>query len=280
MEIRSYYWNARKVSFSKYLYLKMRGRYSGLQLRHGNAGDIFNRDLIRWLYGANPRNISDEGRRLLIVGSVMNVIRPNDVLCGIGWKGNQEFDHKNILNTCLIYGLRGPLTYDVLKRNNVKLDQIKFLLDPGLLIKRVYGIKTESYEAKDVVFIPHYREYGQYLGKRLPKGILLMKVDSRPKRLAISILQAKLVFTSSLHVIVFSHALNRPCIFVRPQTEEPLFKYQDYFASVDLDYPRPLDNIYGAKFQNIKDSPIHISKDESDFYFPDITKLREQGVIV
>ena len=274
MAIRCYYWNTRKVSISTYYLSQIKGNYNGMQLRYGNAGDILNKDLIQYLYHEADLNIADEGNRLLLIGSILNAVQPHDIIAGIGWKGNEDFVKFNVLNTCEIYGLRGPLTFEFLKKNGVNLDSVRFLLDPGLLIKEIYNLNVESFKPKGVVFIPHYREYGQFMKRKLPFGMQLKKVDCLPNKLAETILKSEYIVTSSLHVVIFCHALNRPCKFVQPLTDEPLFKYKDYFASVDLEFPKPIDHIDNITAQDLLKSPIYINKTMNDYYFPEKEKLK------
>jgi hypothetical protein len=281
MAIRCYYWNTRKLPKLEFLYLKVKGKYTGMQLEYGNAGDIMNKDLIEFIYKEKALNIEKENNRLLLIGSIMNVVEQGDVIAGIGWKGNDDFSKFDVLNKTTIHGLRGPMTYEFLKKNGVNLGEVKFLLDPGLLIKQVYGLNIEKYnKPKGVIFIPHYREYGQYMNRKLPLGISLKRIDSKPKALAETILNSEFVITSSLHAIIFCHALNRPCLFVLPQTEEPLFKYQDYFASVNVEFTKPLNHIDDITAKDLLKSPVFINKNINDFYFPTKEELIKAKILV
>lgn len=280
MGVRCYYWNSRKVTLKGYAWLKISGKYNGLQLLYGNAGDIFNEDLIKWLYNEEPTNISDSGNRLLLVGSIMSQVRENDLLAGIGWKGNQSQINWEALKKCSIIGLRGPLTFEYLKGKGIDVSAVESLLDPGLLIGLIHKdvLKTEVIKNR-VLFIPHYREHYEYSKKGIPKGIRVVAIDNQPRRIMKEILSAELVYTSSLHVIIFCHALGRPCVLVKPQTEEPEFKYKDYFASVGLEMPKPLNSIYEIELSNTPVSPIHIKKSLNDFNFPSKDHLIARGII-
>jgi hypothetical protein len=93
-------------------------------------------------------------------------------------------------------------------------------------------------------------------------------IDQHPLQVAKSILGAKLVYASSLHGIIFAHALNKPCVFVHPQTKEPLLKYEDYFLSVNLPFKKPLDSIDDCNFLKDSDTPPDIAYSEKSFGFP------------
>ena len=131
----------------------------------------------------------------------------------------------------------------------------------------------------DIIFIPHYRERYTYKNNAVPKGIKLIDIDCDPISLGRKILSAKLVYTSSLHGIIFANSLGRPCIFVQPQTDESLFKYADYYASVNLSLPKPLRHISEAVFTGSPDSPANIQFKQSDFIFPDPEYLRQNLII-
>jgi len=248
----------------------------GNHFRVGNSGDIFARDIIHCEYGVKSLNIKNQDSRLLCVGSIAHRIRRDDIICGIGTKGlpvpgaNKE--------RCTIFGLRGPITYDAFKKAGYDMSKLRFLKDPGLLLRFICGQDKTRPSPSKVIFIPHYRERAMH--KQLPRGIEFVDVDLRPHQLAKEIAKASLVYSSSLHGMIFAHALNRPCVLVRPQTDEPLVKYEDYCASVDIPFIKPLASIYDASFLNSPDSPPDLKYAREDFYFPSIELLAERGILV
>lgn len=270
MNIRTFYWHDRVISRYKMGMKKLFSQNAHNFFRVGNSGDIFNRHLIFDHYHLEGLNIKDEGSRLLMIGSIANSISDGDVLCGIGAK---RAEIERGLN-CDIQGLRGPLSYDAFKRAGYEMRNVKFLMDPGLLLR--FMVPDTTVNPKGIIFIPHYRERGLYTGRqaqRIPKPIRFVDIDQDPLRLASDILNAELVYTSSLHGIIFSHALGRPCVFVQPQTEEPIFKYQDYFSSVGINMPRALDDISCVKFRGAPISPATIHYRKEDFVFPSLDRL-------
>lgn len=103
-------------------------------------------------------------------------------------------------------------------------------------------------------------------------------MDNRPQDVLNEIYSSELVYTSSLHGLIFSHALGRPAILIRPQTEEPLFKYMDYYASINIPFPTIFNDLNEAMKSNKPTSPIEINVGREDFYFPDITYLKQTGI--
>jgi len=274
MEIRTFYWYDRLISNTRYQLKRLFGKRNNAQFKCGNAGDIYARQLLEHYYGLNVSNIREPGNRILSVGSIGHRAGNGDLLCGVGLKDPQQLP---LVGTDItIYGLRGPLSFDAFKAGGFDMSKIKFLYDPGLLIK--YLIPQTPIEPSVVSFIPHYRERFNYRG-RLPKEIKLVDIDNDPQVVARSILKSKLVYASSLHGIIFSHSLGVPCIYVKPQTEEPEFKFIDYYESVNLPYKKPLSSIASFDFQRDSDTPADIRVIESDFYFPTVEELTSRGII-
>ena len=269
MEVRSLFWDAAAPG----VYPRWR-RLSRLKI--GNAGDLFNRDLVGYLYNAQLRNTVGEGQRLLLVGSVANAIATGDVVCGIGTKGAAIRPRKSI-GDVLVRGVRGPLTHAALSDAGYDVSDVRFHLDPGLLADSVYAEQVSSVQSERgrVVFIPHYRERWRF---RSSRSLKVVSIDCEPRDLAIEILRAEHVYASSLHGIVFAHALGRPCTLVAPATEEPEVKYRDYFASLSLGWRRP-ESLARALKQRKADSPLDVRKTLDDFDFPTVEDLQARGIV-
>lgn len=276
MALRTYFWHSRVMSKLEYYKAKLLGR-TITGFKHGNAGDIFTIDLIKYLYNEKVYNNREEGNRLLMVGSIASVIKDTDIINGIGWKGNDLESIKDNISKVKVYGVRGPLTRQLFEKYDADLSELKFMLDPGLLVKEVYNLKVENNSNKQIIFIPHYNDESVY--SYYPKAFKKVSIDNNPKTVAKEIMKSKVVYTSSLHGIIFSHALNKPCVFVAPQSNEPLFKYKDYFLSIGIDVPIPIESIYKADFE--KDVKTFLKKDitRSDFYFPSLEELKTRQTI-
>ena len=106
MAVRTFYWNTRKVHPLNYYRFRLTEK-DRMVFRYGNAGDIFNKDLIRFLYGEDSLNLSKKERRLLMVGSIASVIEKGDVICGIGTKDESMAIPKEIVESLTVLGVRG-----------------------------------------------------------------------------------------------------------------------------------------------------------------------------
>ena len=273
--IRTYYWNTKKVS-TRYYFKNRILKPHKILFRYGNAGDIFNIDLIKYLYSEPPENILKDGNRLLLVGSVMNVIETGDIINGIGWKGNDLEKKKSVIEAAKVYGVRGPLTRSLFEKFGTDLSHLKFEYDPGLLIRDIYNIDMTKAKEKQVIFIPHFRDTATY--KSFPKNIKIVSIDNKPETIIKEIMKSSVVYASSLHGIIFSHALNKPCVFVAPQSEEPIFKYRDYYLSVGLEMPEPISSIHQLNFRKDRATIAGNNLSIDDFYFPTLEELSFKGI--
>ncbi|WP_319517574.1 polysaccharide pyruvyl transferase family protein [uncultured Martelella sp.] len=275
MSIRSFYWEATIIDPIRFfIKRKVLNRGWG-SFRYGNAGDIFARNLLEYFYPGEQIIVCnrEDSPKLITVGSVAQCSASGDILCGSGCKspalpsveGKQPWAHS----------LRGPLSLEACRKAGFDVSDVAYLADPGLLISKfVEPIKPVP---NRVIFIPHYRERRAVLPD-IPAGIKFVDIDARPSDVAREIMKAELVYTSSLHGIIFSHALGRPCVQVRPQTEEPSFKYQDYFLSMNLEMPVPADNIQQAWGAAKPVSPITLPITPDEITFPSIEHLTESGI--
>lgn len=275
MAINTFFWNDPTIGQLEYLKNKW-FYHNPNKFRFGNSGDIFVRDLIKYIYDDVSINTSMKNSRLLLVGSIAHRLNVGDVVCGVGTKGKtipSSIPRENIL----VWGLRGPITYDEFKKEGFNVSNVKFLLDPGLMLKFLIPKEYLTIEPKKISFIPHYRERFNYIGK-LPKEFNLVDIDSQPLILAKEILASKIIYTSSLHGIIFSHSLGRPCIFVKPQSDEPLIKFEDYYLSIGEQYPKPLDSVFDFNFLKDSDSVVNYCVQEKDFSFPSLDLLKQRMI--
>lgn len=278
MEIRTYFWHAR---LRPRWYLRLQERVFRRQSRCfavGNAGDIYATYLLSFLYGARINNVDHGGRRILTVGSIGHKVQAGDLLCGIGVKSPDIPAPPSWLAP--IYGLRGPISYDIFEKSGYDVSSVRFLMDPGLLVRRVLPLSEAGNSAgagEKILFIPHYRERWMHRNK-LPRGVKMLDIDASPVDVAQAILDASLVYSSSLHGIIFAHALGRPCVPVKPQTEESSLKYEDYFLSVGLPYKATSDGIHEARRRTAPTSPSDLAIDLDSFVFPELKDLQEFGI--
>jgi pyruvyltransferase len=267
--IRTFYWDVARRSRRPWR------RRSPVRWRYGNAGDTFNRDLLQVLYPGCRHRIVEDGPRVLMVGSVAHRVTTGDVVVGIGIKDKPVPAATRA--QARVLAVRGPLTYEAFAAAGHDVTDVRFQFDPGLLISRL--LSPDDLSTTPVVgrqlFIPHFRDPAD-VKSGLP-AVRTVSIDSDAVPLAKEILAAEIVFSSSLHGIIFAHALGRPCVPIRPASAEPLVKYSDYFASVNL--PCRLRDSLTDALRDVKpDSPVDQPWLGLERAFPTIDDLVSWGV--
>ncbi len=274
MAIRTFYWDP------------MRGRSRwdvliGKALRKStaiskNAGDAFNVDLLNWGYpGQTVSNVEDEGGRLLLVGSIAHRIRHGDVICGIGSKSKVLPDSTQA--QVQIYGVRGPLTLQAFKEAGHDTSEVRFMADPGLLVGKMFpDLLFIDAVPNRISFIPHYRERFKY---RATKDYGVIEIEDDAYSVAKKICESEFVYTSSLHGLIWAHALNRPALLVAPQGGEELFKYEDYFASISESFVYATDISQALKARK-PSSPVDVRRLVDAIELPSIVELERRRIVV
>lgn len=104
-------------------------------------------------------------------------------------------------------------------------------------------------------------------------------VDQTPLEFAKQIARAETVYSSSLHGLIFAHALGRPAALVAPLTPEPEIKYRDYAASVGEAWRTPgdLDETLRRATPNV---PASVPTLIASAAFPTRAELAETGALV
>lgn len=275
MAVRTYYWSDRILGKTCHRALRALRFKPSYFFATGNAGDLFAKNLIRHVYAEEAVCARDDGKRLLCIGSIGHRIKPGDVLCGVGCK-DIELSTADP-GTVTIYGLRGPLSLEKFRAAGFDVSQVRFLKDPGLMIRFMLDGASVTPVRGRVAFIPHYRERYE-AARHMPNKLHFIDIDSDPMDVGREILSSEMVLSSSLHGIVFAHALGRAAVLVRPRTTEPLSKFEDYYLSVDLPFRPPLDSVDEFSALIHDHSPPTLRYESEDFYFPDLSELKERGI--
>lgn len=266
MAVRTFYWTGNSRRFDFFRRKRM--------FRVGNAGDIFNADVINWAYpGHRILNSENTGRRLMLVGSVAHRVLAGDVVAGVGSK---RADLPAAPQGVSVRGVRGPLTEQAFRDAGYGMSELAFHGDPGLLIAKMYPALAEiEPELGRVAFIPHFRERQRY---QSGAAYEVIDIDATAEDVARQIARSEAIYTSSLHGLVWANALGRPACLIVPGTEEPEFKYRDYLQSVGLPF-EPANSIDDALRSGVLRTP-DVTGIVSQITLPDAGELRARGVIV
>ena len=271
MEIRTFYWDPPRDRRPALLRMF---RPNPSLFRHGNAGDDFNVDLLKWAYpGRDISNVDEGGRRILLVGSVSHRVQDGDVVNGIGSKPGDLPSAGQV--ALRVRGVRGPLTLDAFRRAGHDVSSLSFVGDPGLLIGRLFpDLANVAHETGRVVFIPHYRERFQFRSNRQFK---VVDIDASAHTVAVEIRRAEFVHTSSLHGLIWAHALGRPARLVTPAAGEALYKYKDYYLSIEQPFEAAATIDESLRLPKPV-SPLDVSAVVKNITLPSLQELLQTGI--
>ena len=198
------------------------------------------------------------GSKMLFVGSTLHRAQKGDLVAGVGAKSWEK--PINCLSKDIV-GLRGQLSLALAEEKLGKLQNIRFLGDPGGIASDVYGQSDASEIKHAVTVIPHYRDYKIWRDMGFPAE-KMVNPDNEPRFVYERIASSEAVVTSSLHGLVFANSAGIPVTLVRPSSE-PFFKYEDYLSTLIGDSPeiisvehalRNLDSLKGTIGTLDKDS--------------------------
>ena len=270
MKVRALYWDPRPQGVLSRIRHRRHRNWV-----HGNAGDIFNVDLVRWAYaGHDVVNATDDGPRLLLVGSVARLLRPGDLVNGIGAKALDALPPASA-GAATIRGLRGPLTLQAFEQAGYDVSGVRFLADPGLLIGTMFPDLADVEAVPNrVISIPHYRLRGQVNDE--PR-VEVVDIDADPHDIGREIRRAEVVYTSSLHGLIWAHALGRPVVLTEPPPEEPRFKYEDYLLSVGQTLG-PTPTLHEALAAGAPGDPVDVRAVVESITMPDLAELQAAGI--
>lgn len=164
---------------------------------------------------------SDEENKLLLVGSLLDIVKNGDTILGIG--SNKPNFVLEANDTMRFISVRGPLTRFQIKGADVP----KNYGDPALLLPLMYYPKIEK--KKKTGLVPHYVDK-----KYFPKDQII-DIEQDYKTFIDQILECDEIISSSLHGIVVAEAYGIPCkwILYGNEIEGGEFKYQDYFLGTN-----------------------------------------------
>lgn len=160
---------------------------------------------------------SDESGKLLLVGSLLDIVKDNDTICGIG--SNKPNFTLEANDTMRFISVRGPLTRFQIKGADVP----KNYGDPALLLPLMYFPKIEK--KKKTGIIPHY------VDKKYFTKDQIIDIEQDYKTFVDQILECDEIISSSLHGIIIAEAygIKTKWIMYSDKIEGGEFKYQDYF---------------------------------------------------
>lgn len=188
----------------------------------------------------NQRHIVRRKRKLLSVGSILQLARGGDIVWGSGVNGHASPLHYDFRGIDF-RAVRGPLTREMVLNNGGQCPEV--FGDPALLVPKLFPelpTRSNGDAPGPLVFVANL--YDEVLPSRSPASTQGHAIETVPTQLpwqqiAEKIIAAPFVVSSSLHGIILADAFGVPC---RPYQSlfEPLFKFEDYFLATGRSSPR------------------------------------------
>jgi succinoglycan biosynthesis protein ExoV len=193
--------------------------------RGGNFGD----DINPWLWPKLGLQFKDDSLVHFVgIGTLLNdwIVKGPKIIfgSGVGYGNLPDLSNSEIL------AVRGPLS-----AKEVGCDLSKAITDPGCLVSEFI---QRRHAQGSVCFMPHHKQAKMMPLRQVCELAHLEYLDPRDNfevtlsRLA----QSSLVLAGAMHAAIVADALGIPWIPVVIDRGTPVFKWQDWCASLDLPY--------------------------------------------
>jgi pyruvyltransferase len=207
-----------------------------------NPGDELGLLLTAAVLEQRGRRISQwtrPGRRMLAVGSVLQLARPGDVVWGAGLRNAELAPH--LSPSIDVRAVRGPLTADALRKHAGI--ECSVFGDPGLLVPRLLGrpprVAARGMEPR-VLFLSHFAD-----PREPPRSIRHLRMVGAPQRILAALAETDVVISSALHGIVLAESMGLPTVWLAGIAREPEFKFLDYFYGTGRSAPARVEGFRG-----------------------------------
>ncbi len=190
---------------------------------------------------------------LLCIGSILSRCRKNFIIWGAGFMNNDE----KTIECGKICAIRGNFSARKLGLNIKNTDVA--IGDPAILLPLVY--KPQIKKKYKIGIIPHIRDY-KYAKKKYCNYHIINIATSDIESVINEILECEIIFSSSLHGIIVSHAYGIPALWIKlGDINTDGIKFQDYFDSVGIDeYDSNMLNIDSIIDVNYEEYPKEMKK--------------------
>lgn len=223
---------------------------------HPNAGDYYSKWIISHMFGDDYFEYS-KNPNFICCGSILSYggLLLDTKVCGAGFH-NKE-DTVIIDNIDNYYAVRGKLSYKKLNTNK----EIT-LGDSGLLASKFYTIKDIKKHRYGIIC--HWRDYEHIKRIYGNKFHLINMGTNDVEGIFDKISECEMVFSTSLHGIIFAHSFGIPATHIEYKELESKnnFKFKDYYSVLDIPYEK-----YTLKDNdNLKE--LEVMFDKKDRYLP------------
>lgn len=201
-----------------------------------NAGDTYNLDYLRFFlekFNYASSSYSELSGSIMFCGSLIDYLPEDGLCCGLGLIHPGRLPKKPLQQ---VISVRGPLT---LHQCAATLPRKRLLMgDPGVLAGEVFSRELEGVVSDSLLdgVIPHYvdKPHAWKLQSRQPVSVIDIQAPAVEVLKAIK--RCRHVYSSSLHGIIFAHAVGVPATWVEFSDEVvgQGFKFYDYYLSLGI----------------------------------------------
>ncbi|WP_281238873.1 polysaccharide pyruvyl transferase family protein [Flavobacterium praedii] len=209
-----------------------------------NYGDLIGKYIVEKISNRNVVWVHPGKRKLkntftkiyFTVGSILSQVKGNCIVWGSGIISRE---HK--INKATFLAVRGPQTRKVLIQQGHNVPEIYG--DPALLMPVFF--KPVVIKKFELGIIPHYVDYEVVLlhYRDIENVVVIDLMTNDVEQVTQLIASCNSVISSSLHGLIVAHAYRVPAIWA--EFSNKIYgdgvKYQDYFESVNLVTPKPLN---------------------------------------
>lgn len=186
----------------------------------------------------NTHDKNYDCKTILGMGSIMDKMNKNDIVCGTGMMKPHFFPqhHPDELKEMIM--VRGPLTYDRLISKGYKVRKV--FGDPGILFSDIY--KSTSIKKHNIGIVPHFVDKKSLNVQKLAdmgcKIIDVQQAEGNEEKFLDEVNECNIIFSSSLHGIVVGDSYNIPSFHIKFSNGVGggSFKFEDYYGSVGREY--------------------------------------------
>jgi len=203
-----------------------------------NFGDMLTPVIVKHFTGQEVKLAKiDSCGKLVAVGSLLGVVRENDIIWGTGSIEAREkgvFEQPNGSN---FLAVRGPLTREIINGNVPEIYG-----DPAILLPLIYNPKIEKKHKIGVV--PHYVDKNVSI-----KNHHFIDIGMPWKKVVDEIKSCEMIISSSLHGIICAEAYGISAQWVKYSDKivGGEFKFQDYFLGTGREKQEYLKDISPIK---------------------------------
>lgn len=205
-----------------------------------NIGDQVIMDVTDRIFNYRPRRVLNDVDHVLGIGSLFFMASIKSHIWGSGILTSDEPIPE--IRSSKIRALRGMRTADRLTREGYRVPDVPFG-DPGIFVSEYLPGKAEHNPlTREIVVIPHHSTYTAWARGQFAKSREVEIIDPCTNKIDFleKIRRANTVISESLHGLVFATAFKKKVVWIG-DADADLFKYQDWFSTVDSPPSKPLN---------------------------------------